>query len=241
MLRTFSVLLITLLSSTLSLAQTELSDYRADIRAVRHGAIDIKSEGSISFTHTNQNRWQLEVRLTDGPLKLTEVTHGEIVDGSTYRPLDFERRMKILFYREDIDWEFDWQNQKISGRVKKDNHNHALNELIHDPNSFQVPMRQGLMAGETDFSYRFLRYSRPDDLAFEVVGEELLPLAGGRVHTLIIRQTDPLKRDEKKLIWVAKDHDYIPVKFSTYDDGKLRDELVVEKLWVNGALVDFSQ
>ncbi|EAR09059.1 DUF3108 domain-containing protein [Reinekea blandensis] len=240
MLRTICVLLITLIGSALSFAQSELSDYRAEIRAVRHGAIDIKSEGYISFNHTDQNSWQLKVRLNDGPLKLSETTHGEITDDGLYRPLDFERRLKILFYREDINWRFDWAKQTVSGQVKKDSHSHPLRELIHDPNSFQIPMRQGLKAGETEFNFRFMRYSRPDDLAFEVVGEELLTLAGGRVHTLIIRQTDPLRRDEKKLIWVAKDHNFIPVRFSTYDDGKLKDELVVEKLWVDGKEVRFN-
>lgn len=240
MLRTFCVLLMTLIGSTLSFAQTELSDYRAEIRAVRHGAIDIKSEGYVSFNHTDQNRWQLKVRLDDGPLKLSETTHGEITDDGLYRPLDFERRLKILFYREDIDWRFDWAQQTVSGRVKKDRHNHPLTELIHDPNSFQIPMRQGLKTGETEFSFRFMRYSRPDDLAFEVVGEELLTLAGGRVHTLIIRQTEPLRRDEKKLIWVAKDYNYIPVRFSTFEDGKLKDDMRVEKLWIDGKEVSFN-
>lgn len=240
MVRLFITALALLLGSVPALAETPLSDYRADVQAVRHGAIDIKSSGYISFNHANDQQWQFKMKFTDGPVNLTESSEGTIVDG-IYRPVEFERRMKFIFYRENVNWNFDWAKKVVTGSIKKDDYSYPLSSIIHDPNSFQIPMRQQLMQGETTFNFRYLRWSRPNDLQFKVIGEELLDLEQGRAHTLIIQQIKPLRNGEKKLIWVAKDHQFIPLRFKTYEDGKLRDELIVKKLWIDGKPVSFSQ
>lgn len=240
MTRFIIALLVLSLSSVFTQAQSDLSDYRADISAVRYGTFNIRSEGYITFNHLDDEHWQLKIRFSDGPVKLSETTRGDIKD-QTYRPTEFERRLKVLFYRESVDWDFNWQANRVTGQVKKDDHSYPLTQIIHDPNSFQVPMRRQLMQGATSFDFRFLGYRQPTDLKFEVIGEELLSLEGGRVHTLILKQLKPLGKDEKKLIWVARDHQFIPVKYANYEDGKIRDEMTVKKLWIDGKPVRFSQ
>lgn len=236
--RLINLLLILTLTSLISAA--ELSDYRAEVSVLHKAVIDLKADGMMTFQHTSPNAWELVIDVKGGPGKSYEKTVGDINDGE-YRPKTFKRATKILFIKENIDWTFDWQGKKVTGTVQKDDYQHALNSTIHDPNSFQIPLRQGLMDGQKKFSFTFMRYNRPSSLQFEVIGEELLTLDAGRVHTLILKQTKPLRSDEKKLIWVAKDYDYIPVRFTTYKKDKIKDDVVVEKLWINDQKISFDR
>ena len=218
-------------------SHAELSNYRAEIKATRHGAIDLKADGDVVFNITPSGQWSLLLEIKGGPLKHRELSSGNLTNGE-FKPNNYQQRSKFLFVKEYIDWSFQWDKKQIIGQVKKDEHSYPLESIIHDPLSFQLPLRQALInSNETQFEYQFMRYSRPDELRFEIIGEELLSLEFGRVHTLIIKQTKPMKSDEKKLIWVAKDLDFIPVRFTTYKDDKIKDDMVVEKLWINDQLV----
>lgn len=217
-----------------------LSSYKAEITATRHGAIDIRAKGTMFFQLEPNDQWEFGIRVKGGPLKSTEISKGT-KRGDTYVPLSYKRDTKLLFVKENINWDFDWDQNKITGKVKKKSYSHDVSGIVHDPNSFQIPLRMALLNGESEFTYQFMKYSRPDKLRFEIMGEELLTLESGRVHTLILKQLEPLRSDEKKLIWVAKDHDFVPVKFTTYEKNKERDTVIVRKLWIDEELVRFDR
>lgn len=243
LLRLFKVVLcLTLATSAIALEseETRLSDYRAEVKAVRYGVVDLKAKGDLVFELSDSGLWSLQMDISGGPLKSHERSVGELVDNE-YRPLSFERDTKFVFVKEKIRWNFDWENEQVTGKVQKDNKEHDLPQLVHDPISFQVSMRQAFLAGKSSYETRYLRYSRPDDLSFEIIGEELLSIGGGRVHTLIVKQTKPEKKDVRKLIWVAPSLEYIPVRFVTYEDNKMKDEFFVEKLWINDSPVNFTE
>ncbi len=234
-----SVIVISLLSLA-SLSTAELSNYRAEIEATRHGALDLKAKGDIEFSMTETGNWTLLLDIKGGPLRHKEVSIGN-TGNLGYQPNQYQQRTKFLFVKENIDWLFNWNEKKITGTVKKDDYEFPLNSVIHDPLSFQLPLRAALISGQqTSFSYRYMRYSRPDDIRFEIIGEELLSLESGRIHTFILKQTKPLKPDEKKLIWVAKDYDFIPVRYTTYKEDKIKDDMIVQKLWINNQPVTLS-
>jgi hypothetical protein len=218
----------------------EISDYRAEVKAIRYGTIDLKAKGELVFELTESGLWSLQIDVSGGPLKSHERSVGELADNE-FRPLTFERDTKFLLIKEKIRWNFDWENNKVTGKIKKKEYEHELTELIHDPISFQVAMRQAFLNGKTSYETPYLRYSRPDPLAFEVIGEELLSINGNRVHTLIVKQTKPEKKDERKLIWVAPEYEYVPLRFATYKENKIKEEFLVEKLWIDDVAIDFSQ
>lgn len=222
-----------------ALAADALSSYRGEIVAVRNGAIDIKTEGEMEFKMTSDTRWTLTLNVKGGGVKSEETSTGEIIN-NTARPFNYKKRSNFLFIRENIDWKFDWANKNLSGKVKKDERQYELNNIIHDPLSFQVAMRQELMAGEKSFIYPYMRYNRPQELAIEVIGQERLRLGNGFVDTLILRQLRPARSNEKKLIWVAPQLDFVPVRFTTYEDDKIKDDVIVEKLWINNQPVSFG-
>ena len=230
------VLLVTCLIAGQSLA---LSNYRAEITATRHGVLDIKLDGVMTFISDVQGNWSLQLETDGGPINSFERSVGETVEGQ-YRPLSYQRDSKVLFFKEHVDWQFDWGKKWLTGYVKKDFFEYSLASPIHDPMSFQLPMRAALMEGEKSFAFQFMRHNRPVALKFEVIGEELLLLPNGRVHTLIIKQLWPLQSKQKKLIWVAPEWEFVPIRFATFDDGKIENDILVERLWLDDEEVTFQ-
>ncbi len=216
----------------------ELSSYRAEITATRYGAVDIKAKGTTTFS-LNNNTWQNEVSVKGGGLKSEERSKGFLQD-EIFKPESYRKRTKFLFIKENIDWAFSWAESKVEGNVKKDKYKYDLETSLHDPLSYQAPLRIALANGETSIAFLYLRYNRPQKLTFEVIGEELLSLGKHQVHTLIVKQTAPMSSSRKKLIWVAKDFDYIPVKFASYKNDKLKDDIEVKRLWIDGKEVSFA-
>jgi hypothetical protein len=217
-----------------------IESYRADVSATRHGALDIKLSGVINFEIAPNGDWQYTLNAKGGPIKTKEISRGSM-DGLDFLPEHYERNTKILFVKENVEWNFDWEKKKLSGKIKKDSFNYDLNTIVHDPISFQLPLQAALNNNETKFAYQYLRYKRPAELAYEVIGEELLMLETGPVHTNIIKQTKPNRSDEEKYIWVAKDYGFIPVRFATFKNDKLKDEIIVNQLWINGELIRFER
>ena len=236
-----TLITLTCLPSTLQANEIDprMSSYKAEVDAVRFGAIDIKAKGELRFNLADDGDWDLTISIKGGPLKSYERSVGEHLNNQ-FRPLSFKRDVRFLFVKEKIQWQFDWPNQKVTGKVQKDDRSHALTDILHDPISFQVAMRQALMSGEQAYNTQFLRYSRPDDLSFRVVGEETIRIAGQSINTLVVEQTKPRRKDELKRIWVSPEHDYIALRFATYKEGKLAEDFYVTKLWINDKAVDFA-
>lgn len=236
-LKLFMVGVILLASSITFADMAELSAYKAQISAVRAGTIKIKTNGMIEFKRQAAN-WSLEMRIKGSGAKLTERSTGTF-DGESVLTSNYKKKSSFLFIKENIEWRFDWPNRSVTGRVKKDDHRHKLSSNTYDPLSFQVALRLALLNKEKTFEAPYLRYNRPQTLSIKVIGEEKLTIDGAQVNTIILQKLKPVRSGERELIWVAKDYGYVPLRYTTYKDDKLKDDVKVTKLWFNNALVKF--
>ncbi len=238
MLRIAFVLTISVLISS-HLTAAELTSYKAEVTAVRKGTIDLKVKGEINFNISKSKDWSLALTTKGATVRLSERSTGDF-DGINFRPLTYRKRSSVLLFKENITWAFNWANSSVIGRVKKKSYSHSLPEIIHDPLSYQLPFRQQIQKGLKEFQFTYLRYSKPEILKFQIVGHERLNTETGSIDTLIIKQMSPTKKNTVKKIWVSVDYDHIPVKFSTYYKGKLKNEVSVTKLWVEGERISFK-
>ncbi|MEJ2072440.1 MAG: hypothetical protein P8X79_03135 [Reinekea sp.] len=131
----------------------ELSSYRADITATRYGAIDIRADGSTSFS-INGDKWQIETKVRGGGLKSEESSKG-FVENGIFKPESYHKLTKFLFIKENVDWDFDWNAKKVKGKVKKDKYEYSLGDSLHDPISFQPAIRLAVANGETSLNYEY--------------------------------------------------------------------------------------
>ena len=71
------------------------------------------------FNLEENNDWEFAIKVKGGPLKSTEVTKGTQREGE-YLPVTYKRDTKLLFIKENIEWLFDWDAQKVSGKVNEE-------------------------------------------------------------------------------------------------------------------------
>lgn len=236
--RKLTVFLLSALS-VLAIAEpsaSTLTPFEASLKATRHGAFDISVNGTLSYQVDNRGNWQYSLITDKGLVNSQEVSRGRIVD-DVFQTSSYRKNAKVLMIRERSEWDFNWDTMSVQGTVDKDDVAHTLNSITYDPLSYQLALRTGLQNGETEFEFQYLRYKNPTTARFMVIGEELLDVGDGRVLTKIIRQTAPVSADTKRLIWVSPELDYIPVRFATYVNDKIRDDVRVTAVKIDGTNV----
>lgn len=221
------------------LSAQPLTPFEASLKATRYGTFDISVNGTLAYQADANGNWQYSLITEKGLINSQEVSKGTTVDDQ-FITQSYRKNAKVLMIRETSAWDFNWNTRRVTGEVDKDDVAHPINGIIYDPLSYQLAMRAGLLNGETEFEFPYLRYKNPTTARFIVIGEELLDIGNGRVMTKIIRQTAPVSADTKRLIWVAPELDYIPVRFATYVKDKLKDDVRVTSVKLNGLAVTLN-
>jgi hypothetical protein len=227
-----------LLMSLQTQANEKLLPFEAKLEATRFGTIDFHLDGKMYF-RMDGNQWQYGLVAEKGAISTIETSQGTLVNNNTYRPSSYDKKSQVFLIKENIEWNFDWANMVINGKVKKDSYKYPLNENIFDPLSYHLAMRQHFRAGNLEFTFKNLNYRRPETFNFVIIGEELLELNGRTVLTKIVKQMAPVKKDYKHLIWIAPEYDFIPVKFASYKKGKLKDLIEVTSLTMDASKASF--
>lgn len=228
------------LAFTASVIAEGMTPFTAEMEAIRHGAIDIKAQGTLQLRQTSANQWHYRLSTDGRTLSLSEESWFTVVDGQI-RPSRYEFESKVFWIKTTKSLRFDHDNRRVSGRVEKDRVDERFAAPIYDAIGYQLALQQALARGEESITLNVLRHKRPDDMSFRVIGEEMLRLPQGEIYTWIIEQTEPVDRNERKLIWIAPGLAYTPMRFGRYEDGDLKEEIRVLSLQLDGQPIDFSQ
>lgn len=217
----------------------ELVPFTAKLEAIRYGAIDLSTEGTLRLRRDG-DEWHYRLATNGRTIALTEEVW-LTVDGQQLLPLRYEFESKLFWVKNTKSLRFDHSVNRVTGRVEKERIDTRFDPPLYDAIGYQLELQQQLIAGERDISFTVFRHKRPDRMAFRVVGEEMLDLPTGEVYTWIIEQTDPVGKNERKLIWVAPDLHYVPLRFGRYEKGKLKEEIRTLSLTLDGERVSFDR
>lgn len=100
-----------------------------------------------------------------------------------------------------------------------------VDDSILGPMSYQFQMRQDLMNGKEDFSYRVVSRNHIKDYRYQIIDREQLDTPLGRLDTVVIeRVRDDSERET--YLWLASNLDYLPVKLVQKEDGESYEMLV---------------
>ena len=234
-------ILIWIALSGFSAAQAvELIPFTAELEAIRYGAIDLKTGGTLQLKQNNNQQWHYRLA-TDGRTVSLEEEVWLTVDGDQLLPQRYEFQSKLFWVKNTKSLRFDHSANRVTGRVDKDRIDTEFEPPLYDAIGYQLALQQALIAGERTIAFDVFRHKRPDRMAFRVIGEEMLDLPSGRIYTWIIEQTDPVGENERKLIWVAPHLNYVPLRFGRYEKGKLKEEIRTLSLTLDGQAISFDQ
>jgi hypothetical protein len=225
---------------TFTALASNMTPFTAEMEAIRHGAINIKAHGTLQLRNTGENQWHYRLSTSGRTLSLREEIWLSVVNDQIL-PSRYEFESKVLWIKTTKSLRFDHDRKRVTGRVEKERIDEAFTSPIYDAIGFQLALQQALARGEETITLNVLRHKRPDNMSFKVIGEEMLRLPQGQVYTWIIEQTEPVSRNERKLIWVAPELNFTPMRFGRYEDGDLKEEIKVLSLTLDGQPVDFNR
>ncbi|GGX65341.1 DUF3108 domain-containing protein [Saccharospirillum salsuginis] len=216
----------------------ELVPFTAELEAIRYGAIDLSTEGTLRLRRDGSD-WHYRLA-TDGRTVSLKEEVWLSVDGNQLLPLRYEFESKLFWVKNTKSLRFDHSENRVTGRVDKDRIDTRFEPPLYDAIGYQLELQQQLIDGEREISFDVFRHKRPDRMAFRVIGEEMLDLPTGEVYTWIVEQTDPIGKNERKLIWVAPDLNFVPLRFGRYEKGKLKEEIRTLSLSLDGQRISFD-
>lgn len=222
----------------LAATATTLTPFSAELEAIRHGLVDIKARGTLRLSRDG-DQWHYRLSTDGNTLFLREESWLTFEDG-VLRPQRYTSETKVFWSRNTKRLDFDHDSGRVTGVVEDERISEAFDTPIYDAIGYQLELQQRLRAGDRDIEMGVFRDDETDDFTFRVVGEERLRLPGGTADTLVIEQTAPLGSDERKRIWIAPRMGYVPLRFTREEDGRMKEEIRVLSLTLDGETVDFN-
>lgn len=164
----------------------------------------------------------------------TNVTWSE--KDQTFTPHRYTYLRKGVGKSRDDELVFDWPNRKVTN-IKN---NRVLplegHSKIQDSLSYQLQLRQDLMAGKTNLEYSLTNGRKIKKYKFELVGEEKLKTPLGEVQTIKVKRSH-VDDNAEVYAWFAKDFHYLLVRLQQEENGSAYT-IYLSKASVNGKAIE---
>lgn len=151
-------------------------------------------------------------------------------------PTSYSYKRKGLGKNREQELNFDWAKNEVAN--VKNNTTLALEagKKIQDSLSYQVQLRQDLMAGKNSLHYFITDGKKTKEYKFETVGEEILDTPLGQVNAVKIKRSEA---NENRAIyaWFAKDFQYLLVRLQQEENGSAYT-IYISKASINGKAIE---
>jgi hypothetical protein len=146
----------------------------------------------------------------------------------------FYKRSGLGKNRED-ELVFDWQNHTVTNIKRSTSKPFSAELNIQDSLSYQVQLRQDLIAERKELTYNISNGGKIRQYHFDIVGDETLETPLGAVKTLKVKRADT-KNQAATYAWFAKDYDYLLVRLEKEDNGSAYT-IYLSKAALNGKAI----
>lgn len=151
-------------------------------------------------------------------------------------PLQYNYKRTGIGKNRDQALSFNWIKNEVVN-TKTDSHL-ALDasKKIQDSLSYQLQLRQDLMAGKKNLSYLITNGKKNREYKFEILGDEVLDTPLGKVTTVKIKRIQT--SDERETYaWFAKDFQYLLVRLQQEENGSAYT-IYISKASLNGKAIE---
>ena len=144
------------------------------------------------------------------------------------RPTTYHSVDRISKKDKFMDFEFDWQNNEVSGKINDESFVLVLDEPAHDRVSLQYELMLDLLNNSRITEYNLLDGDEVKLLQVTYVGTEKIKVPYGSFDAIKIQHRKE-KSDRVTTLWCVEELDYLPVKIEQHRDEKLAVRAVLNK------------
>lgn len=214
-----------LLSAQLACTATSLPPYEASYTTRLRG---IKINGTRSFKHIADNRYQVSWQAKALWMRLNEWSEVEIINDEV-RPLSYHYTRKGLGTDRPVHIYFNWETMQANGSKGDDKYQFAITDSTQDRLSYQVQMQLDLLrdANTQAFDFDVAAHNRIKNYRFEHRANEIIDTTLGERESMLFERS---KSDQTIRVWLAPQHYYLPIQFERIDDDGDNNMLTI-KSW----------
>jgi len=168
---------------------------------------------------------------------ITEISHFKWNAQQHYAmPLDYSYNRSGIGNNRDYVLDFDCNKNLVTNLNSKKSLAIAAAQRVQDNLTYQVQLRQDVIAAKTNLVYAITNGKETKDYHFEIVGEEILDTPLGKVNTVKIKRTQT-NDNRDTYAWLAKDFQYLLVRLQQEENGSAYT-IYISKASINGKAID---
>jgi len=163
----------------------------------------------------------------------TDVTWNE--KDHVFIPHHYTYKRTGLGKSRDDELVFDWTNLKVTNTKNNKSLPLEANIKLQDSLSYQLQLRQDLLAGKNNLEYTITNGRKIKKYHFEIVGEETLSTPLGDVKTVKVKRSHATE-DTVTYAWFAKNFNYLLVQLQQEENGSAYT-IYLSKASLNGKAI----
>ena len=207
--------------------QSFLKPYKLSYTTTYKFLLPLQGSATRELLKTEDNRWRINHKIDSAVIKLRESSLFSYNENRIH-PLDYDYRQSALAKDREVSLRFDWARMLATNTTENPNIDIKLVPDALDKLNYQLQLRIDLATRNQPGAYQLVDRKRLREYRFEVLGEELLETAVGKLNTLKLRRLREPDASRETVIWLAKDWDYLLVQIQQEERGKSYEILLSE-------------
>lgn len=198
-------------------AAAQLQPFAATYSATLDLLIDLPVEARRELTRSPSGVWHFSSDARSAFAKQSELSTLSFEQNS-WTPKAYKFNRSVFGRSREISINFDAERQRITTVAKQEPWTQPYESGVQDKLSYQLQLREDLIAGKESLSYRIADGGRIKTYRFVRSGREQLTTPAGTFDCIRL-QLERSEEQQQTLIWMAPALDYLTVRLLRIDDS----------------------
>lgn len=196
-----------------------LTPYRAKYRSNYHwGFLSFRINGVRTLEQLGEHQWRLTFEAEASAASVKEESLFRYQNNQIF-PEQYRYRASGLIQEDDRSLDFDHEHEIVLDKERRKKYSDKWQPKLQDMLSYMQQVSIDLALGKTTLNYPVYDKTRVKTYGFEVLSEELLNTAIGKLNTIKVRQ---IRRGDREILaWLAADKDFLLVQMEDSEKGDL--------------------
>ena len=212
-------------------AQAQLEPFSAQYSATLNLLIDLPVTATRKLEQAPSGLWYFSSEAKSTFASQSEASTLQI-ENSRWTPLSYKFNRSVFGRTRNLSINFDAERQRITTVAKQQPWTQTYEAGVQDKLSYQLQLREDLIAGRDELSYRIADGGKIKTYTFVRSGKETLTTPAGTFDCVRL-QLERAADQQQTLIWMAPALDYLTVRLLRVDSSGREHFLNLKSLDAN--------
>ena len=216
-------------------ASQPIASFRAVYTSTWSELIAVTAQATQELKMNNDGHYTFSFTVDHGLLQLNEISDFTWL-ASQIIPMEYHHNQTALGIPRNKQTFFDWKKNTASNPEANKPWSITIKPNTLDKLNYQLQLRADIKAGKPTLTYVIVDDGKLKTYTFKIIGNEKIKTPLGMIDTIKVERVRKPNDDRQTAFWLAKQWDYLLVKFKQTEKGKLY-EINLTEATVNGQTI----